>query len=171
MALELANFEPKSLRNNSRCLCKVRSTLPHVMAHRELLHAGRSYIACVGLQHVSCKPRLGSIARLERRGNKNSSKVPTLFCVVSPHQANREEHENIEKTMPRFLITTKRMKNDNGVRIEPGMSVEVVTQSMTNPLLNNGGRQVADAFMRIYGIDLKRAGALNTNYLDVERVG
>lgn len=73
--------------------------------------------------------------------------------------------------MPRFLITTKRMKNDNGVRIEPGMSVEVVTQSMSNPLLNNGGRQVADAFMSIYGIDLKRAGALNTNYLDVERVG
>ena len=63
------------------------------------------------------------------------------------------------------------MKNDNGVRIEPGMSVEVVTQSMTNPLLNNGGRQVADAFMRIYGIDLRRAGAMNTTYLDMEQIG
>lgn len=62
------------------------------------------------------------------------------------------------------------MKNDNGVRIEPGMSVEVVTQSMTNPLLNNGGRQVADAFMRIYGIDLRRAGILNMNYLSIERL-
>ena len=63
------------------------------------------------------------------------------------------------------------MKNDNGVRIEPGMSVEVVTQSMTNPLLNNGGRQVSDAFMRIYGIDLRHAGAMNTTYLDIERIG
>lgn len=62
------------------------------------------------------------------------------------------------------------MKNDNGVRIEPGMSVEVVTQSMTNPLLNNGGRQVADAFMRIYGIDIRKAGALNMSYLNVERI-
>lgn len=62
------------------------------------------------------------------------------------------------------------MKNDNGVRIEPGMSVEVVTQSMTNPLLNNGGRQVSDAFMRIYGIDLRRAGILNMNYLSIERL-
>ena len=73
--------------------------------------------------------------------------------------------------MPRYLITVKRMKNDNGIRIEPGMSAEVVTQSMSNPLLNNGGQPVADAFMRIYGIDLRRAGALNQTYLDVERIG
>ena len=53
------------------------------------------------------------------------------------------------------------MKNSNGVRIEPGMTVEVVTQSMNNPLLTNGGQAVADAFMRIYGIDIKKAGALN----------
>lgn len=29
--------------------------------------------------------------------------------------------------MPRFIITTKQMKNANGIRREPGMSVEVVT--------------------------------------------
>ena len=72
--------------------------------------------------------------------------------------------------MPRFLITTKRMANTNGIRIEPGMSVEVVTQSMSNPVLTNGGQPVADAFMRIYGIDIRRAGALNMAYLDVERI-
>ena len=60
------------------------------------------------------------------------------------------------------------MKNSNGVRIEPGMTVEVVTQSMNNPLLTNGGQAVADAFMRIYGIDIKKAGALNMVYLNVE---
>lgn len=73
--------------------------------------------------------------------------------------------------MPRFRITTKRMTNTNGVRIEPGMSVEVVTNSFNNPLLTNGGQPVADAFMRIYGVDIRRAGALNQVYLDVEKIG
>ena len=72
--------------------------------------------------------------------------------------------------MPRFIITTKRMKQTNGIRIEPGMSVEVVTQSMSNPVLTNGGQLVADAFYRIYGIDIKKAGCLNNVELDVERV-
>ena len=62
------------------------------------------------------------------------------------------------------------MKNSNGVRIEPGMTVEVVTQSMNNPLLTNGGQAVAGAFMRIYGIDIKKAGALNMVYLNVEKL-
>ena len=72
--------------------------------------------------------------------------------------------------MARFRITTKMMKNSNGVRIEPGMTVEVVTQSMNNPLLTNGGQAVAEAFMRIYGIDIKKAGALNMVYLNVENL-
>ena len=73
--------------------------------------------------------------------------------------------------MPRFRITTKRMSQMNGVRIDPGMSVEVVTQSYTNPLLTNGGQPVVDAFKRIYGVDLKKAGILSQAYLDVEQVG
>ncbi len=73
--------------------------------------------------------------------------------------------------MPRFRITTKNRKNVNGIRIEPGMSVEVVTQSMSNPVVTNGGQAVADAFMRIYGIDLRRANALNMVYLDTQRIG
>lgn len=72
--------------------------------------------------------------------------------------------------MARFRITTKMMKNSNEVRIEPGMTVEVVTQSMNNPLLTNGGQAVADAFMRIYGIDIKKADALNMVYLNVENL-
>ena len=35
--------------------------------------------------------------------------------------------------MARFRITTKHVKNSNGIRIEPEMSVEVVPQSMSNP--------------------------------------
>lgn len=72
--------------------------------------------------------------------------------------------------MARFIITTKCRTNSNGIRIEPGMQVEVVTQSMSNPLLTNGGQAVADAFMRIYGIDIKKAGVCSTVYLDVKQV-
>ena len=73
--------------------------------------------------------------------------------------------------MPLFRVTVKQMKLTSGIRIEPGMSVDVVTNSMSNPLTTNGGQLVADAFMRVYGIDLKRIGALSTVYLDVVRVG
>ena len=73
--------------------------------------------------------------------------------------------------MPLFRITVKQSKNLNGVRIEKGMSVEVVTQSMSNPVSTNGGQVVADAFMRLYGVDIKKAGALSMVYLDVVKVG
>ena len=56
--------------------------------------------------------------------------------------------------MPLFRITVKTAKNSNGVRIEKGMSVDVI-----------------DAFYRIYGIDIKKAGALSTVYLDVKKIG
>ena len=72
--------------------------------------------------------------------------------------------------MPLFRITTKQSKNANGIRIEKGMSVEVVTSSMSNPLTTNGGQAVADAFMRVYGIDAKKAVILSTVYLDVVKV-
>ena len=73
--------------------------------------------------------------------------------------------------MPLFRVTVKQMKLTGGIRIEPGMTVDVVSSSMSNPLTTNGGQLVADAFMRVYGIDLKRIGALSTVYLDVVRVG
>ncbi len=72
--------------------------------------------------------------------------------------------------MARFRITTKVRKQSNGIRIEPGMTVEVVTASMSNPVCTNGGIEVANAFMRIYGIDIKKAGCLSMAWLDVERV-
>lgn len=72
--------------------------------------------------------------------------------------------------MARFRVTTKHVKNSNGIRIEPGMSVEVVTQSMSNPVTTNGGQAVIDAFYRIYGIDIKRAGILSMSELSVEQL-
>lgn len=73
--------------------------------------------------------------------------------------------------MPLYRITVKLMKVSGGVRIEPGMSVDVVTNSISNPVSTNGGQLVADAFMRMYGFDIKKLGALNMIYLDVKRIG
>ena len=70
-----------------------------------------------------------------------------------------------------YRVTVKNSKNSNGIRVERGMSVEVVTNNITNPVTTNGGQAVADAFMRIYGIDIRKAGALNMVYLDVNRIG
>lgn len=70
-----------------------------------------------------------------------------------------------------YRVTVKNSKNCNGVRVERGMSVEVVTNSISNPVTTNGGQPVADAFMRIYGIDIRKAGALNMAWLEVERIG
>ena len=70
-----------------------------------------------------------------------------------------------------YKITVKTSKNSNGIRIERGMSVELVTNNITNPVTTNGGQAVVDAFMRIYGIDIRKVGALNMVYLDVQRIG
>ena len=72
--------------------------------------------------------------------------------------------------MAMFQITTKSRKQVNGIRVEPGMSVQVVTQSMSNPVITNGGQPVIDAFMRIYGIDIKKAGCLNMVELEVKQI-
>lgn len=70
-----------------------------------------------------------------------------------------------------YRVTVKSSKLTSGIRVERGMSVDVVTNNITNPVTTNGGQAVADAFMRIYGIDIKKAGALNMAWLDCERVG
>ena len=71
--------------------------------------------------------------------------------------------------MARFIITTKHVKNVNGIRIEPGMSVQVVTQSMSNPVTTNGGQIVADAFKCVFEKKKKKAGCLNMVELEVQQ--
>ncbi|MBD3592306.1 DUF6140 family protein [Bacteroides sp. GM023] len=72
--------------------------------------------------------------------------------------------------MPLFRVTVKRMKNSNGVRLEAGMTVDIPSNSFSNPVTSNGGQVVVDAFYRIYGVDIKKAGALNMSDLDVQRI-
>ena len=73
--------------------------------------------------------------------------------------------------MALFRITVKQKVRTNGIILDPGMQVEVVTQSYNDPVHTNGGQVVADAFRRIYGVDIMKAGALNSIYLDVKRIG
>lgn len=73
--------------------------------------------------------------------------------------------------MPLFRITVKSTRNSNGIRLERGMSVDIVSNTFSNPVTTNGGQSVVDAFMRIYGVDIRRAGGLNMVTLDVDRIG
>lgn len=69
--------------------------------------------------------------------------------------------------MPIWKFTTKMKRNCNGVFIEKGMTVEVVTPTTSNPLNNPQGRdQIAAAFMTKYGVDMKKAQSLSIGYLD-----
>ena len=73
--------------------------------------------------------------------------------------------------MALYQITVKKqMFTSQGV-LEPGMSVQVSSFNIGDPLLIDYGNLVNNAFIRIYGIDLKQANALNSLVLDSERIG
>ena len=71
--------------------------------------------------------------------------------------------------MSLWRITVKNSGCLNGIRLERGMSVQVV--STAHPLTSSGLGLVRDAFIRIYGIDLKAANALGGACLDVKKEG
>ncbi len=71
--------------------------------------------------------------------------------------------------MALFRITVKSSRVVNGIRLEKGMSVDVPSR-YTNPVNTNGGHEVQDAFLRIYGVDLKKANCLSMLYLDVKKI-
>ena len=69
--------------------------------------------------------------------------------------------------MPIWKFTTKMKRTCNGVFIEKGMTVDVVTPTTSNPLNSPQGRdQIATAFMSKYGVDMKKAQSLSSVYLD-----
>lgn len=71
--------------------------------------------------------------------------------------------------MALFKITVKSSGTVNGIRLEKGMSVEVAS-SYSNPVSTNGGHEVQDAFMRVYGIDIKKANRMSSAYLEVKKI-
>ena len=71
--------------------------------------------------------------------------------------------------MALFQVTIKRKKQCGGVHLEPGMSVQVATKTDSNPLATNK-QLILDALMRVYGVDLQKAMALNPTDLEVVKV-
>lgn len=69
--------------------------------------------------------------------------------------------------MALYEVTIKHLSLTNGIRLEKGMSVEVACNS--NPVSHNGGVLVHEAFLRKYGIDSKRGGALTPGRYTVEK--
>lgn len=74
--------------------------------------------------------------------------------------------------MALFKITAKQNSYSNGLRLEKGMSVEVASKYMTNPVTTNRGDEVQDAFMRKYGLDLKKLGGgrVPAHLFEVEKI-
>lgn len=73
--------------------------------------------------------------------------------------------------MALYKVTVKKqMYTSQGV-LEPGMSVQVSSFTIADPIMIDYGNLVNNAFLRIYGIDLKKANALNGLVLKSERIG
>lgn len=73
--------------------------------------------------------------------------------------------------MALFRITVTRSVILCGEELEAGMSVDVSCSGLfvSDPFGYQGGKRVADAFWRIYGIDIKDTYALR-NYVKVQRI-
>lgn len=71
--------------------------------------------------------------------------------------------------MALFRATVKSTKVTNGVRLEKGMSVDFPS-SYGSPLGTNGGKEVIEAFQRKYGVDIKKAGAISSAYIEVVKI-
>lgn len=73
--------------------------------------------------------------------------------------------------MALWKITVKRQVNKVGLRLEEGMTVEVVTSSSSNPLSNNLSKNIPlinDLFKSKYGIE--PGHYVNTGYMTAEKI-
>lgn len=68
-----------------------------------------------------------------------------------------------------FRATIKHTRVTNGVRLEKGMTVDFPSAS-GSPLSSNGGKDIVDAFMRKYGVDIKKANSVSSSYIDVQKI-
>lgn len=68
-----------------------------------------------------------------------------------------EEWNTKTTFMKVFRIRPKRIKRTNGTVLTPDMEVTVTTRMHTNDPFYNGGQEVAEMYMRIYGFDYKKA--------------
>lgn len=73
--------------------------------------------------------------------------------------------------MSLYQVTVSRTVASNGIRLEPGMQVVIPTQTTTNPVSVNSGKDVIAAFQCVYGIDISRIYHTLGAVLKVEKIG
>jgi hypothetical protein len=71
--------------------------------------------------------------------------------------------------MALFRATVKSTRVSNGVRLEKGMSVDF-SSAYSTPMSTNGGKEVIEAFERMYGVDIKKAGAMSSAFIEVVKI-
>ena len=64
-----------------------------------------------------------------------------------------------------YKVTVRSNLLNNGVRLEKGMSVEVVSQSYSLLSTQQGKDLVNNAFKAKYGVDVKKSCALTSLYI------
>ena len=69
-----------------------------------------------------------------------------------------------------FKVTPKRIKRANGTVLTSEMTVTVTTQMHTSTPFYNGAKEVAEAYMRLYGYEYKKA-CCNANDFDFKALG
>jgi hypothetical protein len=69
--------------------------------------------------------------------------------------------------MALFVLTVKKSQTVNNIRLEAGMSVEIV--SKLSNVFDNGAKEVQEAFLRKYNVDLKRANLLSKSTFDIKK--
>lgn len=62
-----------------------------------------------------------------------------------------------------FKVTPKRAKRANGTILTPEMEV-IITTSYSSPF-TNGGKEVQEAYMRLYGFDYKKACCSQSDFI------
>ena len=76
--------------------------------------------------------------------------------------------------MSLWRISVKRSESVNGIRLEKGMFVEMVTPvSMSDPLRSNPGEnqpKINNLFVSKYGVDLLKPGLITISHLQAEKL-
>ena len=76
--------------------------------------------------------------------------------------------------MALWRISVKRSESVNGICLEKGMFVDMVTPvSMSNPLNSNPGEnkpKINNLFISKYGVDLLKPGLISVTHLESEKI-
>lgn len=76
--------------------------------------------------------------------------------------------------MALWRISVKRSESVNGIRLEKGMFVDMVTPvTMSNPLNSNPGEnkpKINSLFVSKYGVDLLKPSLISVNHLQAEKI-